>query len=72
MLNNVPKLKLILLMLSVMTSHYSHMSATNWHLSRALPTTEQQRHLPSVSMEIEPHAAIAFDLQQPLREFRVQ
>ena len=30
-----------------------------------------QRHLPSASMEIQPHAAIAVDLQQPLREFRV-
>ena len=26
----------------------------------------------SLSMEIEPHAAIAIDLQQPLREFRVE
>jgi len=31
--------------------------------------TEQQRYLPSVSMELEPHGA---DLQQPLREFRVE
>ena len=30
------------------------------------------RHLPSVSTEIEPHAAIADDLQQPQREFRVK
>ena len=30
--------------------------------------TEQQRPLPSASMETEPHAAIAADLQQPLRE----
>ena len=29
------------------------------------------RCLPSASTEIEPHAAIAVDLQQPLREFRV-
>ena len=43
------------------------LSTTNWHLPRALPTTEQQRHLPSASMETEPHAAIAADLQQPLR-----
>ena len=28
--------------------------------------TEQQRHLPSASTEIEPHAATAVDLQQPL------
>ena len=33
--------------------------------------TEQQRRLPTASMEIEPHAAIAVDLQQPLREFRL-
>ena len=33
--------------------------------------TEQQRHLPS-AMETEPHAAIAVDLQQPLREFRME
>ena len=48
------------------------MSTTNWHLPRALPTTEQQRHLPSASMEIEAHAALSVDLQQPLREFRVE
>ena len=48
------------------------MSATNWHLPRALPMTEEQRRLPSASTEIEPHAAIAVDLQQPLREFRVE
>ena len=47
-------------------------STTNWHLPRALPTAEQQRHLPSASMETEPHAAIAVDLHQPLREFRVE
>ena len=35
--------------------------------------TAQQRHLPSVfSAEIEPHAATAVDLQQPLREFKVE
>ena len=39
---------------------------------RALSMTEQQRNLPSASMEIEPHAAIAIDLQQPLRKFRVE
>ena len=27
--------------------------------------TEQQMHLPSASMEIEPHAAIAVDFQHP-------
>ena len=47
-------------------------STTSWHLPRALPTTEQQRPLPSASAETEPHAAIAVDLQQPLREFRVK
>ena len=41
------------------------MSTTNWHLPRALPMTEQQRHLPSASMEIEPHAAITVDLNTP-------
>ena len=46
------------------------LSATNWRLPRALPRTEQQRHLPSASAETEPHAAIAVDLQQPPREFR--
>ena len=34
--------------------------------------TEQQRHLPSASREMEPPAAIAVDLQQPLRGFRVE
>ena len=48
------------------------LSTTNWHFARALPMTEQQGHLPSASMEIEPHAAIAVDLQQPLKEFRVE
>ena len=33
--------------------------------------TEQQRRLPSASMKIEPRAAMAVDLQQSLREFRV-
>ena len=47
-------------------------STTNWHLPRTLRMTEQQRHLPSASTETEPHAAIAVDLQQPLREFRVE
>ena len=52
--------------------HKGAMSTANWHLPDALPTTEQQRHLPSVSMEIEDHAAAAIDLQQLLREFRVK
>ena len=50
----------------------SQLSTTNWHLPRALPMSDQQRHLPSASKEVEPHAAIAVDLQQPLREFRVE
>jgi len=33
--------------------------------------TEQQRYLP-FAMEIEPHAAIAVDFQQSLREFKVE
>ena len=48
------------------------MSATNWHLTKAQPMTEQQGPLPPASTEIEPHAAVAGDLQQPLREFRVE
>ena len=52
--------------------HKGAISTTNWHLTRALQTTEQQRHLPSASMETEAHAAIAADLQQSLREFRVE
>jgi len=48
------------------------MSTTNWHLPRALPRTERQRHSPSSSAEIELHAAVAVDLQQFLREFRVE
>ena len=40
-------------------------------LTKSTPMTEQQRHLPSASMEIEPHVAIAVDFQQYLREFRV-
>ena len=47
-------------------------STTNWRLPTASPRSEQQRHLPSASMETEPHAAIAVDLQQPQREFRVE
>ena len=34
--------------------------------------TEQQKPLPPACTEIEPHAATAADLQQPLREFRVE
>ena len=52
--------------------HKGAVSTTNWHIPRALPMTEQQRHLPSASTETEPHAAIPVDLQQSLREFRVE
>ena len=48
------------------------MSATSWHLPRALPVTEQQRHICHAGAEVEPPAALAIDLQQPLREFRVE
>ena len=41
-----------------------HVSTTNWHLPRTLPT-EQQRHLPPASTETEAHAAMAGDLQHP-------
>ena len=51
---------------------FFNLSATNWHLPRALPMTEQQRHLPSASMKIEHHAPKAVELQQSLREFRVE
>ena len=38
------------------------------------PATEpqEQEHLPSASAETEPFAAAAADLQDPLREFRVE
>ena len=53
--------------------HLAFFMVVNYKLlPRALPKTEQQRHLPSASREIEPHAAIAVELQQPLREFRVE
>ena len=51
--------------------HKGIVSTTNWHLPRALPTTEQQRHLPSAHMETETHGAIAVELQQTPREFRM-
>ena len=37
-----------------------------------LPTTEQQRHLPSASAETEPHAPIVVVFPQPLRKFRMK
>ena len=42
--------------------HKGTVSTTDWHGPRALPMTGQQRRL-----EIEPHAAIVVDLQQPRR-----
>ena len=48
------------------------MSTTNWRLSRELPATEQQGHLPSAWIETEPCAAAAVDLQHLLREFRME
>ena len=43
----------------------SHKWTTNWHLARALPRTEQQMYLPSASREIELHAGIAGDFNNP-------
>ena len=43
--------------------HKGAVSTTNWQLARSLP---------SACGEIEPQAAIAVDLQQPLREFVVE
>jgi len=48
------------------------MSTTNWHLSGLLPASEQQGHLPSAWMEVEPCAAAGVDLQNLLREFRME
>ena len=42
--------------------HKGTVSTIDWHEPRALPMTGQQRRL-----EIEPHAAIVVDLQQPRR-----
>ena len=49
-----------------------YLSAANWNLRRALTMTEQKRRLTSASMEIELHAAIAVNVPQCLREFRVE
>ena len=54
----------LMILLREHTGHSKRLSTTKWHWPRALPVTEQQRHLPSASTEIEPHAAIAVDLQQ--------
>ena len=43
--------------------HKRAVSTTNWHLRRSLP---------SACREIEPQAATAVDLQQPLKEFEVE
>ena len=45
------------------TVRFFVLSTTNWCLPRALPVTEQQRHLPSASTEMEARAARAADLQ---------
>ena len=50
---------------SIFSSSFFEMSTTNWHLPRALPTTEQQGHLPSASAEIEPCTAAAAGLKHP-------
>ena len=52
-------------------------STTNWHLTRVLPLTTRVLALNNkgfcpASTELEPNAAIAVDLQQPLREFRLE
>ena len=52
-------------------SHPYMMSTTNWQ-PRALSVTEQQGHFPSASVETEPCAAVAVDLQHPLGEFRME
>ena len=41
-------------------------------LTKSIASDLTTKHLPSASLETEPHAAIAVDLQQPLREFRVE
>ena len=41
-------------------------------LTKSITNAWTTRHLPSASTEIEPHAAVAVDLQQPLRKFRVE
>ena len=43
-----------------------------WELVMDRETWCATTHLPSASTKIEPHAAIAADLQQPLREFSVE
>ena len=41
-------------------------------LTKGMPMSERQRHLPSASTEIEPHSAKAVDFQQSWRDFRVE
>ena len=41
-------------------------------LTKSIANDWTTRRLPSAYTEIEPHAAIAGDLQHPLREFRVE
>ena len=40
-------------------------------LTKSIANVLTTMHLPSAILETEPHAAIAVDLQQPLKEFRV-
>ena len=53
-----------------------YLKVVNYKLALAkshLPATEQQQgHLPSASVEIEPCGAAAVDLRHPLRECRVE
>ena len=48
------------------------LSTINWHLPRTLPVTEQQGHLLTASVKIEPCATAAVERQHPLRESRVE
>ena len=41
-------------------------------LTKGMPMSGRQRHLPSASTEIKPHSAKAVDFQQPWRDFRVE
>ena len=50
-------------------SLFTKVSTINWDLPRALAEQEQ---LPSAPVEAESCAAVAVDLQHPLREFRVE
>ena len=43
------------------------LSTTNWHLPRAVPRSEQQRHLPSASSELGPLQLLTFHNPQGVR-----